>query len=77
MCGGEEGCIQDFVGKHVGEKKLGRLTRRWEDNIKIDLKGTRCSSVDWFILLTIRYYFVVCTSVTLEAGQFLDPEDKL
>jgi hypothetical protein len=77
MCGGEERCIQDFVGKHVVEKKLRRLTRRWDDNIKIELKGTRCASVDWIILLTFRYYFVVGTLVTLETGQFLDPEDKL
>jgi hypothetical protein len=77
MCGGEERCVQGFVGKHEGERKLRRLARRWEDNIKMDLKGTLCASVDWIILLTFRHYFVVGTVTILGAGQFVDPEDKL
>jgi hypothetical protein len=27
-----------FVGKPEGKKSLGRLMRRWEDNIRMDLK---------------------------------------
>ena len=27
-----------LVGKHEGERPLGRPRRRWEDNIKMDLK---------------------------------------
>ena len=27
-----------LVGKHEGKKPLGRPRRRWEDNIKMDLR---------------------------------------
>jgi hypothetical protein len=57
-CGGEERRIEGFVGKLEGKIKLRRTTRRWEDDIKVDLKGTRCASVDRIILLTFRNYFV-------------------
>jgi len=38
-CGGEDRCMEGFVGKREGKIKLRRLTRRWEDNIEMDLKG--------------------------------------
>jgi hypothetical protein len=75
--GGEERCIQGFVGKHEGKIQLRRPTRRWEDNIKMDLKGTLCASVDCIVLLTFRHYFVVGTATALGAGQFVVPNDKL
>ena len=31
-------CIEDFRGKYDGKSQLGRLRRRCEDNIKMDLK---------------------------------------
>jgi len=33
--GGEE---KVFVGKAEGKRPLGRLRRRWDDNIKMDLQ---------------------------------------
>jgi len=27
--------------------QFGRLRRRWEDNIKIDLQEVRCEGMDW------------------------------
>jgi hypothetical protein len=30
-----------LVGRPEGRRPLGRLRRRWEDNIKMDLKGNR------------------------------------
>jgi hypothetical protein len=33
--GGEERCIQDLVEKSEEKRPIGRLRRRWEDNIKI------------------------------------------
>jgi hypothetical protein len=35
---GEERCIQVLVRKTEGKRSVGRPSRRWEDNIKIDLK---------------------------------------
>jgi hypothetical protein len=36
--GGGERCSQDLVGRHEGKRPLGRPRRRWEDNIKMDLR---------------------------------------
>jgi len=35
------------VEKPEGEKTPGRHMRRWEDNIKIDLKEAGCGGMDW------------------------------
>jgi len=35
--GGEERCTQVLVGRPEGKRPVGRLRRRWQDNIKIDL----------------------------------------
>jgi hypothetical protein len=39
-----------LVGKREGKRALGRPRRRWEDNIKIDLKEVGCGGVDWIDL---------------------------
>jgi hypothetical protein len=38
------------VGKPEGKRSLGRPRRRWVDNIKIDLRGTGWSGIDWIDL---------------------------
>jgi len=34
------------VGKPEGKRPHGRLRRRWEDNIKIDLQEVGCGGMD-------------------------------
>ena len=41
------------VGKPEGKRPLGRPRRRWEDNIKIDLK-VGCVPGDWIALAEDR-----------------------
>jgi len=36
--GGQERCIQNLLGRSNGRGPFGRITRRWEDNIKMDLQ---------------------------------------
>jgi 3-oxoacyl-ACP reductase-like protein len=36
-----------LVGKTEGKTPLGRPRRRWEVNIKIDLKELGCGSLHW------------------------------
>ena len=36
-----------LVGKPEGKIPLGRLRRRWEDNIKMDLREVGCDPGDW------------------------------
>ena len=35
------------MGKLEGKRPLGRPRRRWNDNIKMDLKEVRCGGTDW------------------------------
>jgi hypothetical protein len=36
----------DAVGKPEGRRQLGRPTRRWKENIKIDLEGVGWEAMD-------------------------------
>ena len=38
---------QSLVGKPEGKRPLERPRRRWEDNIKIDLREMGCDPGDW------------------------------
>ena len=51
---GEERRIQDFIGKTVGKRTLGRPRRRWKDNIKMDLQEVGCEGTDWIELAQDR-----------------------
>ena len=39
--------IQNFCGKPEGNRPLGRSRRRWEDNIKTELREVGCDAGDW------------------------------
>jgi len=39
-----------LVGKREGKRPLGRLRRRWQDNIKMDLWEVGCEGMDWIEL---------------------------
>ena len=43
-----------LVGKPEGKRPLGRLRRRWKDNIKMDLKEVVSDSRDWIALAEDR-----------------------
>jgi hypothetical protein len=40
------GVYRDLVAKPEGKRPLGRLMRRWEDNIKIDFQGAGWVGMD-------------------------------
>jgi hypothetical protein len=48
------GVYRVLVGKTEGKRRLGRPTRRWEDNIKMDLQKVGCGSTDWVDLAQDR-----------------------
>jgi hypothetical protein len=43
-----------LIGKPEGKRPLERPTRRWEDNIKIDLRGIEWGSMDFIHLAQDR-----------------------
>ena len=43
-----------LVGKPGGKRPLGRPRRRWEDNIKMDLREVGCDLRDWIALVQDR-----------------------
>jgi hypothetical protein len=45
--GERRGVYRILVGKPEGKRPPGKLRRRWEDNIKIDVKEVGCRSMDW------------------------------
>jgi hypothetical protein len=43
-----------LFGKPEGKRPFGRPRRRWEDNIKLDLRKTGFEGVDWIHLAQDR-----------------------
>jgi hypothetical protein len=42
-----KGVYRVLMGKPGGKRPLGRLRRRWEDNIKMDLQEVGGGGMDW------------------------------
>jgi hypothetical protein len=52
--GEERGLHRVLVGKPEGKRPLGRLRRRWADNIKMDLQEVGVGRGDWMELAQDR-----------------------
>jgi hypothetical protein len=52
--GERRGAYRALVGKPAGRRPLGRPRRRWEDNIKMDLREVGWGGVDWINLAQDR-----------------------
>jgi len=50
----ERGLYRFFVGKPEGRRPLWRPSRRWVDNIKMDLQEVGCGYMDWIGLAQDR-----------------------
>jgi hypothetical protein len=48
------GVYRVLVGKPEGKRPLGRLRRRWDDNIKMDFQEMGCGAKDWIELVQVR-----------------------
>jgi hypothetical protein len=53
--GERRGVYRVLVGKSEGKRPLGRLRRRWENNIKMDLQEVGCGGTDWMELAQDKY----------------------
>jgi len=54
LMGEERRVYRVLVGKPVGKRPLGRPSRRWVDNIRMDLQEVGCGYVDWIGLAQDR-----------------------
>ena len=54
-----------LMGEPDGKRPLGRLRRRWEDNIKIDLQEVGCGGMDWIELAQDRDRWQALVSVVM------------
>jgi len=52
--GERKGVYRVLVEKPKGRKPLGRSRRRWDDNIRMDLREVGCGCVDWMELAQDR-----------------------
>jgi hypothetical protein len=52
--GERRGAYRALVGKPEGRRLLGRPRRRWEDNIKMDLREVGWGGMDWVDLAQDR-----------------------
>jgi hypothetical protein len=52
--GKSRGAYRVLLAKSEGTRQLGRPSRRWENNIKIDLHEVRWVSMDWIDLALDR-----------------------
>jgi hypothetical protein len=48
------GVNRAMVGKTEGRRQLGGPSRRWEDNIKMEIQEVRCGGTDWIELVHDR-----------------------
>ena len=51
---GERGVYRVLVGKPEGRRPLWRPSRRWVDNIRMDLQEVGCGYMDWIVLAQDR-----------------------
>jgi len=54
VMGKRRGVYGVLVGKPERKRRIGSLRRRWEDNIKMDLREVGCGVMDWIELAQER-----------------------
>jgi hypothetical protein len=72
------GAYRVLVGRPEGKRPLGRPRRRWEDNIKMDLREIGINGANWIQLAQDRVQWRACVNtvmnlrVPLESRIFFD-----
>ena len=49
--------LKILIGTHIEKRPLGRARRRWEDNIRMDLKEIGSNTRNWVVLAQDRDYW--------------------
>jgi hypothetical protein len=65
-CMGERrGVYRVLVGRPEGKRPLRRPRRRWEDNIKMDLRQTGIDVANWIRLTQDRVHWRACVNTVM------------
>jgi hypothetical protein len=62
---GRERCLQVLVWRPEGKKPLGRPRRRWEDNIKLDVRDIRIDGTNLIQLAQDRVQWRVFVNTVM------------
>ena len=60
------------MGKPEGKRPLGRPRRRWEDNIRMDLKEVGCDPGEWIDLAEDTDQWRACKGDNVTPGSLKD-----
>jgi hypothetical protein len=63
--GEERGIYRVLVGRSEGKRPLGRPRRRWEDNIKMDLREISIDGANWIQLAQDRVQWRVFVNTVM------------
>jgi hypothetical protein len=63
---GKKNAYRILVGKPEGKIPLGRLRRRWVDNIKMDLRDMGWYGVDWIDMAQDRDHWRALVNMVLQ-----------
>jgi hypothetical protein len=63
--GGGERCLEGFSWEAEGKRPLGRPRRRWEDNIKMDLREIEIDWANWIQLAQDRVQWRACVNTVM------------
>jgi transposase len=65
MNGERTGVYRVLVGRPEGKRPLGRPRRRWEDNIKMDLREIGVDGANWIQLVQDRVQWRTCVNTVM------------
>jgi hypothetical protein len=63
--GERKGAYRILVGKPEGKRPLGRPRRRWEDNIKMDLRKIGIDGAKWIQLAQDKVQCLACVNTVM------------
>jgi hypothetical protein len=63
--GKRRGVYRVLVGRPEGKRPLGRRRRRWEDNIKMELREIRIDGENWIQLAQARVQWRACVNTVM------------
>jgi hypothetical protein len=55
-----------LVGRPEGKRPVGRSKRRWEDNIKMDLREIEIDGTKWIRLAQDRFQWWACVNTEMK-----------